>query len=325
MNNKKEFKILKKIGIGGQGEINLVEIKNKKYVLKLEKIFEKDIKKNLSSTFWREIEFNNTICNKYPHFFYQLYNYDIINNCNFKLDNPYKIFYIDELNKSNYCSRKIYEYVDTTLDKIIDKLKLHELYSILAQISYAIYIMNKHGYTHNDLHLLNIGIKKTKIKYIDIFDKKIPTYGNNVKIIDFGSVLHKKYKLNITNFGVDESEILLKNLCEEIRRILDITFELKFYNKIPISFWKNWDSIKELNKFMKSDNLILVDDLVKNDYDKYTLFCLLYPEKSQKLLLKNKFKKTIDNIIRLPIEDIIFLFNVNDIKKIILYFIKKLL
>ena len=100
---------------------------------------------------------------------------------------------------------------------------------------------------------------------------------NDVLYLFVNGNLHKKYELNKTSFGVHESKILSKNLFEEIRRILDITFELKFYNKIPTSFWKNWDNKKELIKFMKSDNLILVDNLVKNDYDKYTLFFLLYP------------------------------------------------
>jgi len=56
---------------------------------------------------------------------------------------------------------------------------------------------------------------------------------------------------------------------------------------------------------------------------------LLYPEKAQRRLLKSQFKKTINNKIRLPIEDIIFLLNAThiksykDIKKIILYFINK--
>lgn len=65
--------------------------------------------------------------------------------------------------KANIVLEK-YEYVDTTLDK----LKLNELYSILIQLSYIIYIMNKHGYTHNDLHMNNIGIKKTNKKYSNI-------------------------------------------------------------------------------------------------------------------------------------------------------------
>lgn len=48
--------------------------------------------------------------------------------------------------------------------------------------------------------------------------------------------------------------------------------------------------------------------------DKYYLFALLYPEKFQKRYLKSKYKKVTNNIIRLPIEDIIFLFNATHIK-----------
>ena len=92
-----------------------------------------------------------------------------------------------------------------------------------------------------------------------------------------------------------------------------------------MNFWKKYNYEKDLERFIKSNNSKLVNNLVENVYDKYTLFMLLYPEKAQKRLLKSNFTKIINNKIRLPIEDIIFLFNAthiksyNDIKK--LYFI----
>lgn len=337
-----KYKIFKKIGSGGQGTTYLVKKNNKKYALKIEKILEKDIKKNLGSIYWREIDFATNMANKYPNFFTKLYDHDIINNCDFILENPHKIEQIDVMNTSPFCSRKIYELIDTTLDKIINKLKLPEIYSVLIQLSYIIYIMNKNGYTHNDLHSLNIGIKNTTQKYITIFDKRIPTFGRFVKLIDYGSVLHKKYDFGrFSKFidkknelkeliGFNESKFLSENLIKEIRRILDIIFELSFYSKIPIKFWKKYDYNKDLNNFLNSEDAILVNTLVENNDDKYNLYALLYPEKYQKRLLKSKFKKTINNIMRLPIEDVIFLMNNthiktgNDIKKNILYLIQKL-
>jgi hypothetical protein len=79
--------------------------------------------------------------------------------------------------------------------------------------------MNKNGYTHNDLHHYNIGIKKTKNKYIKILGKKIPTYGKIIKILDYGAVLHKKYDLNQKNtlIGLYESKILEVGKVIEIR------------------------------------------------------------------------------------------------------------
>ena len=85
-----------------------------------------------------------------------------------------------------------------------------------------------------------------------------------------------------------------------------------------------------MNNFFKSKYYILVDNLVYTKEDKYLLFSLLYPNIFQKKLLKDKYKKCIHNILRLPINDIIYLLNATniknykDIKKIILYFILKL-
>ena len=326
----KNYKIVKKIKSGGQGSVYKIKYKNTIYALKIEKILENEIKKNYKSIYWREIEFAKTMATKYPDFFMKLYNYDMITDCNFTLDNPCNIPRIDNMNKSIYCSRKIYEYIGITLDKILDKLKLHELYSVIIQLSYIIYIMNKNGYTHNDLHIYNIGVKKTSKKYITIFDSKIPTYGKIIKLLDYGSVLHKKYILgNSYLIGIKESKILSDNKTKEIRRILDIVFELSFYSNISTNFWEKYNYNTDLQNFINSNDLILVNNLVKNNDDKYNLFMLLYPEKAQRRLLKSQFKKTVNNKIRLPIEDIIFLLNAThiksykDIKKIILYFINK--
>jgi len=197
MDTINKYKIIKKIKSGGQGSVFLTKYNNKKYALKIEKIIEKDITKNLSSIYWREIEFTTYMNKKYPNLFLKLYAHDIVNNYNFTLDNPYNIEYIDKLNKSKYCSRKVYEYIDTTLDKIINNLSYNELYSILIQLCYIIYIMNKNGYTHNDIHISNIGIKNTNKNNIIIFNKRIPSYNKIVKILDYGTT---KIKIILNNF-----------------------------------------------------------------------------------------------------------------------------
>ena len=329
MNIIENYEMIKKINTGGQGSVYKIKYKNKFYALKIEKILENEIKKNYKSIYWREIEFTKTMNRKYPNLFMTLSYYDIIKNYNFTLENPYNIEFINNMNKSIYCSRKIYEYIDITLDKILDKLKLHELYSIIIQLSYIIYIMNKNGYTHNDLHIYNIGVQNTTKKYINIFDNKIPTYGKIIKLLDYGRILHKKYTLGIDELlRIDESKILFDNKIKEIRRILDIVYEISFYSNVPTNFWEKYNATKDLQNFLSSKDSILVNDLVKDNDDRYTLFMLLYPEKAQKRLLKSKYKKTINNKIRIPIEDIIFLFNAThiksyrDIKKIILYFYK---
>ena len=101
----KNYKIVKKIKSGGQGSVYKIKYKNTIYALKIEKILENEIKKNYKSTYWREIEFVKTMATKYPDFFMKLYNYDIITDYNFTLDNPYNIQRINIMNKSIYCSR----------------------------------------------------------------------------------------------------------------------------------------------------------------------------------------------------------------------------
>jgi serine/threonine protein kinase len=329
-----DYKIIKKIGFGGQGTVYLVKYENKFYALKIEKILDKYIKKSLYSPIWREIEFANKMNKLHPLGFMKLYEHDIIDNCDFTLDNPHNIERINELNKSSFCSRKIYEYVETQLLKIIDKLNINEIYSIIIQFCYNIYIMNKNGYTHNDLHPNNIGINKTKIKYISIFGYNIPTFNNIVKIIDYGTIMHKKYKLHKSELFVKHESKLLtkKNINSEIRNILNIVASIEFYGTLSKDFWnKNYLLFINFDKqFFNSTNLLLVDKLVKHQNNKLLLFKMIYPEKYQKLILGKKFKKVIDNILRIPIEDYIYLLNathiknVNDIKHIILYFIIKL-
>lgn len=83
-----------------------------------------------------------------------------------------------------------------------------------------------------------------------------------------GSVYKIKYKntfyaLKIKKILENEiKKILSDNKTKEIRRILDIVFELSFYSNIS------------------------VNNLVKNNDDKYNLFMLLYPEKSSKKIIK---------------------------------------
>lgn len=189
------YKKIKKLGSGGQGVVYLVMKNSNKFALKIDHIIDSDINKNLKSYIWRDIEFSNYMFNKYPNHFIKLIEYDFIDNCK----NKYKIKIpidnltqqINEINNRNLCSRRIYQYVDYTLDKIIDKINIQQVYSIIIQLAYIIYIMHNEGYVHGDLHEYNIGIIITKKKYITILNYKVKTFGYIVKLIDYGRVLHK--------------------------------------------------------------------------------------------------------------------------------------
>jgi hypothetical protein len=55
-------------------------------------------------------------------------------------------------------------------------------------------ILKKGGYSHGDVHAGNVMVKKTNEKYFTFMNKKIPFYGYQLQIIDYGENLHKKYK-----------------------------------------------------------------------------------------------------------------------------------
>jgi serine/threonine protein kinase len=147
-----DYKIIKELGSGVFGTTYLVKKDNKEYALKIEKILEKDIKEDLSSPVWREIDFAKNLGNLYPDQFMKLYDYDIIDNCTHNQKYPdYVKYFIKELQdslsektQSIYCSRKVYSLIDTTLEYLIKK-KLkdqNQIYSIIIQICYIVYLMN---------------------------------------------------------------------------------------------------------------------------------------------------------------------------------------
>jgi serine/threonine protein kinase len=205
--------IKKEIGKGMLGTVYLaLDNKNNKYAIKKEQILKKEINKSYKSyksLIWREIEFAETMNKLYPKQFMTLYDYKIDTDCkhtqNFDgfdfelkdLPKAQQTFY-KMLWKSKICSIKLYSYVNTTLHGVLNSWKKFDnkiFYDLFIQIIYVVYLMNKHGYFHNDFHPKNIGIVHTKDKYIDILGHKILTHGMNVQAIDYGLVLHKKYKL----------------------------------------------------------------------------------------------------------------------------------
>ena len=56
--------------------------------------------------------------------------------------------------------------------KIIYKLSIKQIYSLILQLLFGIKILQKKKYTHNDLNINNITYNKTKKKYIIIKIKR---------------------------------------------------------------------------------------------------------------------------------------------------------
>jgi tRNA A-37 threonylcarbamoyl transferase component Bud32 len=121
--------------------------------------------------------------NKYKYFFTYLYDFKIIDNCKHK-QKKLKLNLLEKfqnkLNKyddSGYCVELLYDLKDGNLEEIINKLNKKQIYSMMIQLIYALHLMHKHNYYHNDIHTRNITYIKTTKKYLSINNKKIPTYG----------------------------------------------------------------------------------------------------------------------------------------------------
>lgn len=322
------YKIIKTLGHGMSGTVYLVKKGNKKYALKIEHILEKDIKKSNKSLVWREIEFSIKFGNHHNDQFMKLVDYDIIDNCHhiqkYRFDLSYfpknKQEEYKKLSQSKYCVRKVYTLIDTTLDKIIEKLTIKQIYSMIVQIAYALYLLHSNNYIHGDFHWENVGVIKTKNKFIKIFDHNVPTYGYIYQLIDYGSILNKK---DIAN--KKEETRFNEVIGYELRTIKDFLMITKFWKEVRK--YKINTPFKEFYKeFRKTEEYHLIKTITNNKYSQMYLFDILYAEKSQRMTLGNKFKKVMKVKLLIPLEDILYMVKYeNNYKDMIDYFIDKLL
>jgi hypothetical protein len=328
-----KVKIVKELGNGIMGTVYLVSYKGDQYALKIEHILEEDIEDKTSPT-WNEINFAKDLANKHPEQFMVLYNYDFIDKCELKQE--YKIDlsffpdpkqkYLRKLAASPYCVRKIYSLVDSTLDKVKFN-SLEERYSMLIQLLYIIYLMERKKYVHSDFHSGNVGVVYTNKKYVDILGYKIPTYGKIYKSIDYGGVLNEDtMDPNRKIMGLD---VIQKNVYEwakigdKLRVIMINIDDSKFWdyvkkNKIPL------DKDEDMKKVLKMNEIKFIKDIVTNDDLRFELLRILFPKKFQKIVLGNNFEKVIPWKLNVPIEDILMYFIHFENTEILLeYFIDK--
>ena len=181
---------------------------------------------------------------------------------------------------------------------------------MIIQLSYINYLLEKNKYIYGDMNLSNIGIVKTSKKSIKILNKFIPTFGYIFKLIDFGTV--KKY-------------YFYKNWYE-LQQV--ISYYLIDYTKLDKKIKKekiNYDYNEIYKQFLKSNEYDLLTQYTNNNDLKFILYTIIYPDKYQKLIFKNKFKKIIPPSLRCDVQDIIYLIqNKNNIHNIINYFIQKI-
>lgn len=270
----KNANVLKSIGHGVYGIVKLIKYKNVKYALKKEHIFKKDIKISMYSSVWRDILFSVCVGNIYPDYFITLYEYNIINNCNFKqpINKHIKLRPLQKkLFKSKYCIHKIYSLVDTTLDKIDISTKV-QFYNIVIQLCNIMNILYINNFIHGDIHVGNIGI--------------INSSNNNIKIklIDFGKTQSGKYLLKKEK---KEYNFMRKN--ELTISILNL-FINDFFDNENVKPYEEYKHIFKKSKYNK-----LFNKYTTNIDLKIQIFERFYPKQFQKMV-SIKLPKKVYNI-----------------------------
>ena len=286
------------------GTVYLIESNNKKYALKIEKILDNDLQKNNKSKIWREIDFSLNFGNKFPDQFIYLYDYDFDTNCEYNQKYTFDItdfeedkqYYLKKIKNSKYCIKKIYSLIDMTLDNIINNLTINQIYSMIIQITYNIYLLHINNYVHGDIDMSNIGVIKTDNKFIKILDKNIPTFGYIFKLIDYGIIFNKK------DISSPEEEVIYNYLLNnELKNLQNFFLKL---NNIEL---KKYGYIKNLRI-----NKIINEDLKIKKYDNFDDLFLYYLKQN-------------NNKIRIKEEDIIYFVNNNtNYLNIINYYSNKL-
>ncbi len=251
------IKVIKKLGSGVMGTTYLIEISQssgkKRYICKIEKIWQMDVLYRCDAPLWREILFAD-FCKKHTDHFMVLKSWEIVDRCKHVQDKPewkmdprfaknWKL-----RNKSPYCSKLLYEPVldGTLLDVLMKKsIKIQHVISILAQVIYSINLLINEGYVHRDLHMNNIMFKKTTQKTIKLGSVDIKTFGLQWYLIDYGLILHRTFIQSWMDKvqQIQELDILTNEPYHDLT-----SFLFKFIG-IPI-----WSLIEQKNMFDKIPN-----------------------------------------------------------------------
>lgn len=335
------LKIIKTLGSGIFGTTYMVKkiSKKKKYALKTQKILKSYITGGTKYYMWRELRFYlwiNKLKKSDQIFFMKMLDYKFYSNCSYtnkkQLDAKNKI--VKKLINSKHCLDLLLDLKDGTLNDLfkLSKRKLlstksvskegitnnkskpilsqKQFYSMIIQITYICYLLNKSGYIHNDLHSGNIAFKKipyNKKLSININDNKykIKSYGYQWSIIDYGLILHKKFIMKKKEQKTYKNGILY-NKDMKVFFIVSLT-------NIRSIIWSKIDKAISLNKLyqIKPDLYHRIKILIISIYPSMNVY---YDD----FEFNNKVNKLLyDEVIQfLAIYDIKFLEQIFDIKKI---------
>lgn len=331
-------------GMGGIVYLVMDKETGQKYAMKEERIPD-DIdcsENNTKHSQCREIEFSLNFANNYPNNFTTLISHEIINHCNPDIDLRTEDSYISHFeylpehvkqklkhrDQGTRCIQKIYSLVDNNLKSVIANLSKQQIYSMITQILYAVYLMKNNGYTHNDLHSGNIGVVETKMDTIEIVvpnkfneDEKINlnTYGKLFKVIDYGNVLNDKYEMDDIEKDTHKS-----NKNDEISRFYQKLVSFPKGSPIKKLFKLNNIDDKIMERIRQSNNFQKMSEVSDNETDMIYLYQIAHPEEFQKLYFEDKYTETFKPIILCDIVDYLVLYKwKHNLPVAIRYFVKQ--
>jgi len=200
--------IEKEIGKGYSGTVYKVKHNNNTYALKRQKVYPNDHKGFNESEIWYELkffEFIDTLSDKDKHFFMKLYEYKFYDNCDYKwevpkhmpITKPVKI-----LLDSKSCLDILSDLKDGDILDLINNNKLNktDVYKLIIQFMYILYILHKNNYRHYDNNGGNICFKTNMNPDQTIYLKQLNMeLKNNVyqySLIDYASCITSQYKLS---------------------------------------------------------------------------------------------------------------------------------
>lgn len=269
------IKIKKKLGVGVNGTVYLVNYGDTPSIMKIEK-YDNDV--TTKSTYIREVIFAKDVCNKHPDNFMQLKYYGVMENCDHTqpipkwVDNNTKKKIINK-NKLHRCSVLIYSPVMYYTWKDRPRMSKKQYYTAVKQLVKSVDIMHTNGYSHADIHSKNV------------------MYDGSWKIIDYGSVKHKLFLANSSDKSSDNDMLMLLWTISNNKFFSDYV-EVKFIKLPPYKTF--------INRIMNDDRYQIIKKYIpktknigiKNSCIALTCVILYYDLYVESLGYDyNKFKK----------------------------------